>query len=191
MIEHTFPGQRANEKVLAWIHKHWITYFKILLYTIIFGAIFTLVLTWLFGRLFAGTAGLNYALLFLTLYLLSVWIWAFVSWLDDEFDVFILTDQRMIDITQNGLFKISFSETSLDLIQDVHDSSSGFFGNILGYGNVEAQTAASNIVFQFDHIGNPNEISKLIQQAKHDFLVRNGKSDSSQTEMRHSESGLE
>jgi hypothetical protein len=105
-------------------------------------------------------------LLFASLYILGMWWWAFAQWIDEEFDCLILTDERLIDVTQNGLFSISQSETDLELIQDVKGRIPGFWNNIFKTGDVEIQTAARNAIFQMNFVYSPKEIAHMILQQR-------------------------
>ncbi len=173
-LNRTFPGMREDEVIKLWIHKHWIVYFRIFFYTTLFGGGLTLVITHISTRFFNGMAFLQIILFILIIYLLSMWLWAYLRWIDEDFDCVIITDQRIIDITQDGLFSLSISETSLDLLQDVRDTTSGFWSNLLHYGSLSIQTAARDRVFQIDHIANPGSITQAILNEKEDFLTRHG-----------------
>jgi len=166
---------RDDETIQLWVHKHWISHLKTFTSIIIFGAIFTWIMGSIVTSFLGENASVSYFYLLLILYILSIWLWGYIRFIDDEFDCLILTNDRVIDVTQIGLFKITFSETSLDLIQDVRDTSSGFIGNILDYGEVEAQTAGASIVFQIDTVPHPNKIAKIVQDTKKDFLIRTGR----------------
>jgi uncharacterized membrane protein YdbT with pleckstrin-like domain len=72
----------------------------------------------------------------------------FVDWRNDAL---LLTDQRLIHVEKVILIFLSQRETSLDRIQNVRSSVRGFVARILGYGEIEVETAArgagTDIVF--------------------------------------------
>lgn len=174
MTDRTFPGIRENEKIIIWIHKHWITYFAIFFKAILFGVILVVFLVHYVGKFFQGTELLPFIFLLLILYLLSIWILTYVRWVDEDFDCFILTDERLIDITQNSIFSISISETALDQIQDVDGKTIGFFGNIFSYGMLDVQTAARQGMLKIDHVSQPGNLAQMILNERENFLERRG-----------------
>jgi len=181
----SFPGMHDDETIKLWVHKHWIVHLQTSFGILIFGAAFAYIMGWLVSSFLAGQMSAPYLYLLVILYMLGIWLWGYVHFIDNEFDCLIVTDNRVIDITQIGLFQISFSETSLDLIQDVRDTSTGFIGNILNYGEIEAQTAGASIVFQIETIPNSNYVAKVVQDEKRSFLIRTGRRKEAQSGREH------
>lgn len=84
----------------------------------------------------------------------------FLSW---YFDVYIITDERVIDISFNNLLDKKFSEAKLSMIQDVTSRVSGVGQTMFNYGTVYIQTAAEVAEIQFEMIPNPEKIIKVLQ----------------------------
>ena len=61
-------------------------------------------------------------------------------WIGWYFSVFILTNQRFIQITQKGLFHRSVADVNLPLIQSINYEISGFEQTVLGFGTIIMQT---------------------------------------------------
>jgi len=93
------------------------------------------------------------------LFSLYLFLYGFV---DYYLDTYIITDQRIIDIAQNGLFSRKVSELYLNQIQDVSTDVSNVFGTMLHFGDIIIQTAGERTNFLFNTIGHPYRISKLI-----------------------------
>ena len=70
-----------------------------------------------------------------------VWVLFFIKWTDYYLDVFILTDRRVIYITQKGLFSRRIATSRLDRVQDVSAEVTGMMPTFLNYGDVHVQTA--------------------------------------------------
>ena len=92
-----------------------------------------------------------FGLLFLFQYFLDYWL-----------DVFILTDKRILDINQKGLFNRTVSELRLYRTQDVTTEVKGFIHTIFDYGDVFIQTAGEKQRFVFEDVPHPNLVAKLI-----------------------------
>lgn len=107
------------------------------------------------GRMTLFVLGASVFFLFGTLFLFQMFI-------DFWLDVFIVTDKRILDIEQQGLFSRTVSELRLFRVQDVTAEVKGFWRTMFNYGNVFIQTAAEKERFEFTNIANPNEIAKMI-----------------------------
>lgn len=82
-------------------------------------------------------------------------------------DVWIVTNQRIIDSTQRGFFNRVVSELHVSRIQDVSVSTSGLIQTMFKFGDLQVQTAGTEEKFKFIQIPNPedvkDEIAKLIE----------------------------
>lgn len=95
-------------------------------------------------------------------YLLFIWLFFFFSLIDYYLDVWIITNERIINIEQQGLFSRIISEQRLFRIQDVTSEVTGILPTILKYGNVYVQTAAEKERFSFEQIPDPNGVRDTI-----------------------------
>ncbi|MFC1640540.1 PH domain-containing protein [Patescibacteria group bacterium] len=169
----TFPGRRPDEVVHLLLRRHW----SVLL------AHGIVSLTLLGVPLFAGGIVLAfipsiadnsfYPLLVLAfwLYIMFVWTYFFVGWIDYYLDVWIVTNDRIINIEQNGLFNRIISEHKLYRIQDVTAEVSGVFRTFFNFGNVYIQTAAEMQRFAFEQIPEPYKVKKIVLQL-HDIALQ-------------------
>lgn len=97
-----------------------------------------------------------------SIYALSVWLFVFSAFLDYYLDLWIVTNDRIMNIEQHGLFGRTVSELDLSNIQDVTSEIKGIFATIFNYGEVHIQTAAEEKRFVFEQISNPHEVRKTI-----------------------------
>ncbi len=107
---------------------------------------------------------LSYPLLVLgmSVYLLFSWLFFFFSLTDYYLDVWIITNQRIIDIRQDGFFSRTISEQQINKIQDVTSDVKGVFPTIFKFGDVHVQTAGEVSRFFLAEIPEPNEVRNLI-----------------------------
>lgn len=158
-----FPGQQENEQVLLVTRPHWI------ILALKLGVWFLFVLLFLFfDNLVAAPYGLGITLngpvlaFFKSLYLMFLAGVLFSIWIIYYLNYQIITNERIVDVTQRGLLHHTMSELHLGRIQDVTAEIKGVLGNFLDYGNVYVQTAGEAIRFEFDRVPNPHAVTKLI-----------------------------
>lgn len=80
------------------------------------------------------------------------------SWIAWNFSVFIVTDQRFIQITQKGLFKRSVVDLALNQIQMVNYQINGMQETLLGFGTIMVQTYVGDLTIHDVH--HPAKIQK-------------------------------
>ena len=86
---------------------------------------------------------------------------SFVLWSDYYLDLWIITNQRIVDINQKGLFNREVSEFMLDKVQDVTVEIPDMLATFMKYGNLKIQTA-SDKTFEIKEIPNFYEAKNLI-----------------------------
>lgn len=85
----------------------------------------------------------------------------FMGWF---FNIYIVTDERVVDVDFVNILFRKISVAKIDEIQDVNITSSGAFETFFGYGNVFIQTAAEVSEFDFLAIPKPDQVGKIINQ---------------------------
>ncbi|PIS17962.1 hypothetical protein COT54_01815 [Candidatus Collierbacteria bacterium CG09_land_8_20_14_0_10_46_12] len=85
----------------------------------------------------------------------------FMGWF---FNIYILTDERVVDVDFANIFFRKISTAKIDEIQDVNIQSSGALETFFGYGSVFIQTAAEVSQFEFLAVPNPDKVGKIINQ---------------------------
>lgn len=98
----------------------------------------------------------------LTWYLITL---AFImeSFLDWFFNVYIVTNLRIIDIDFVNLIYKNVSDANIDKIQNVSYSMGGVARTVFNYGDVVIQTAAEIQEFEFGAVPNPPKVAKIIE----------------------------
>ena len=114
------------------------------------------------------------------LWLIVLWVIGFIFWTDYYLDIWIITDHKLVDIEQRGLFRRQISILHLDKIQDVTSNVHGIFATFINYGNLHVQTAGQQREFIIHNVANPNEVRQRINDAlvryKEDYLPIKGAS---------------
>lgn len=150
------PRLDLKEGDLVW-RKHW---WALMGTTVVSGAIFNSGL--LLGALMIWQAGLTpWLALPLALVLVGgVWnLWHVIDW---QNDLYVVTDDRIIDIEKVPLISEDRREARLYQIQDVHYVMPGFINRFLDFGNVEVETAGRGGGFSFGSVPHPREVQAEI-----------------------------
>ena len=166
-----FKGQKKGEEILLVVHRHW---FDVLIqFIVIFLMLVLLLSSFIFVPIFSSS--LNRVLdppLFYFLqdsFLLFIWLLFFIIWIDYIFDVWIVTNERVVNIEQKGLFFRDISELELENVQDITVEVMGIIPTFLNYGNLYIQTAAEKARFIFKHVPDPYAIKDLIMNLQKNY----------------------
>ncbi|MEK7181660.1 MAG: PH domain-containing protein [Patescibacteria group bacterium] len=161
-----FEGQREGEEVLLVIHRHW---FNLLahLFTVVLLSVVAIGSILLMPFLFTEILLPEHLHLFLFLentFFVFLWIYGFLVWIDYYFDVWIVTNERIVNIEQKGLFVRHISELNFSRIQDVTSTVEGIIPTILNFGDVFIQTAGEQERFTFRQVPDPLRIKDTVMR---------------------------
>lgn len=155
---YSFPGQRNNETIKLIIRRHVLILISAYFYLFIMAVLPVVFYIFAIPTLFPAFNIYPYDRIFFLLCLIYygfIWIAAFVIWTDYYLDIWIITDQRIIDIEQTGLFSRVVSELDLKRIQDITSEVKGMAQTMFGFGDVHIQTASEQTKFNLTSIPHP------------------------------------
>lgn len=133
-----FDGQREGEEVQFVFRRHFLTAKSGVIFLILMNMIGVgLTLLWPNNMMIFET--------FLALILVGVlgFLYSYMLW---YFSIYIVTNQRIRQISQRGLFKKSVVDLGLDKIQSISYGVSGIRAGLMGYGTIVIQTAVGDLV---------------------------------------------
>jgi uncharacterized membrane protein YdbT with pleckstrin-like domain len=84
---------------------------------------------------------------------------SFISWF---FNVYIVTDERIVDVDFLHLVYRQISYAKIDQIQDITSEMGGVVRTIFNYGDVLIQTAAEISEFTFEAVPVPDQVIKTL-----------------------------
>lgn len=97
----------------------------------------------------------------------------FYAWVGWFFTIHIVTDQRLAQITQKGLFNRSVVDIGLEKILSVNYQIAGFQETIFGFGTIVAQTFVGDLVLKYIH--HPAKVqTSIIQTIKESGIEYKG-----------------
>ncbi len=166
-----------NEQVILMARRHWFFVTIAMLKPIILA-----ILPWLvaFALVFFNLSPANEqtaTLLFwyfAWLFWFICFCWGVLIWLDWYLDLWILTNQKIIDIQQMGLFKRLVMTYVIDNIQGVAVKTGGPLSTFFKYGNAEVKIAGQANAVVFREIPNAALVQDKILQAHQEYLKNLG-----------------
>jgi len=164
--------QKPYEQVKYILHRHALTFIPIILLFVVLASIPLIVYLMtktLLPSIFEGPTVFPLTVLAASVYYLSIYLFFYGYFVDFYLDLWIVTNDRIIDMEQHGLFNRSITELDLFRIQDVTTQVKGVFPTIFHYGDVVVKTASSNTHIIFEKVPNPNKIrEELIRLSDED-----------------------
>lgn len=161
-----------EEQVLMTVRKHWLFLFKefVILAGLVTAPLVVIVLYNVLSLkniiVFEGDVRFLWAGL-TALWLLYCLTLIFMIWTDYYLDILVVTNKRVFDVEQRGLFFRDSSTFRLDKIQDITVMVSGVWGTFMNFGDIHIQTAGDAREFIANYIPNPFEIKRIISE-QHD-----------------------
>ncbi|HPR10359.1 MAG TPA: PH domain-containing protein [Candidatus Saccharibacteria bacterium] len=152
MPQKYFADQFDDEEMLYMFRKHPIVMRKALIFSSLFllaGVLPSLI--WPTFQVFFGGLAIGLLLFVCTL---------FYSWIGWYFTVYIVTDQRFIQISQKGLWNRSVVDIGINKIQTVSYQVKGLEQSLLGFGTIVIQTYVGELVIH--HVHHPRAIQKRL-----------------------------
>lgn len=155
-----FDSQEREEQVILLLRQHPITQVKWILITlglIIFPFLFSLLPFSLVVPSRFALAGLVGWYLLITGFVIE----SFLGWF---FNVYIITDERVIDVDFISLIYKNVSAAKIDNIEDVTAVTGGAIRSIFDMGTVIVQTAGAQQQIEFEDVPHPAKVTKLLNE---------------------------
>ena len=94
---------------------------------------------------------------------LILFIYHFLMWF---YTVYVVTNERIRQITQRGFFGRDVVEISLDKVQSISYNIPGFSGEVFKFGTIIMRTYVGDMVIRL--VEHPSEIYNKLQDAVHE-----------------------
>ncbi|MBK8482355.1 MAG: PH domain-containing protein [Proteobacteria bacterium] len=155
---------RENEQVLLVTRKHWIELVRPVLALVGVAALVVLI-CWGEARLGAGEAEGSALVIgpWSALLLVVPALWLGWRLLARRYDIWVVTDRRVID--EEGVISLTAMESPLSKVNNV-SLQQGLLGRLLGYGDVQIQTAAEMGATTYARVAAPRRLKDAITQAQ-------------------------
>lgn len=159
-----YDGEDADEKLILVLRQSYLTTIPWLFVTAVLFLMPGLLVPFLRGFKVAGESMFDYDFIFI----LSMFWYLFASgyllqnFLNWFFNLYIISNKKIIDVDFHGILYKNISETTLDNIEDVTSNVSGTLGIIFNIGHVYIQTAGETREFDFMNLDDPSSVRDLI-----------------------------
>ncbi len=157
-----FETQEAEEQIVLFLRQHLIVNVPWIALTIIFllapSVLFPFVI-----RSLPAPLPFPYLLVGTLSWYLVIAGFALVNFLHWFFNIYIVTNERVIDIDFQYLLFKRFSQAELERIQDISYTAGGIIATVFNYGNVYVQTAGEMPNLEFLAVPRPDKVVEKIR----------------------------
>ena len=166
--DNSFEGEENGEKVVLLLRHHpFVILIKLFMFLLL--ALIPVVVSALFSPFLYSHHLLSAFFFISSLWYLFLWSAIFYSLTMYTLDVWIVTDRRIIDSTQNGFFNRTISELHMSRIQDISVQTKGVIQTVLKFGDLHVQTAGTEERFVFLQIPHPEKVKDEIMRLASTF----------------------
>lgn len=158
-----------SERIIRVVRKHWFVLVGdifLLTFCMIIPVIILLTFHLVPFEQFIGFTGnvASAGTFFFFAWVFIVWMMGWNMWTDYYLDVLIITDRRIFDIEQKGLFRRTSSSFRIDNIQNVTVDQKGIIQTLLDFGTIRLETAGEREDFIATYIADPYSIKKFVNE---------------------------
>jgi len=164
-----FEIQGENEQIVLFLRRHWVTNIHWIIGTVIL-ILAPIVLGYLPILNFLP---LRYQLMGLILWYLFVTAFVFEQFLSWFFNVYIVTNERIIDYDFFNLLYKDIKQADLEKVQDVSAKVGGLARVFFDFGDVLVETAGALPNLEFEAVPDPEGVANLIHDIR-SRLVNHG-----------------
>ncbi len=174
-----FATQGESEEIHLFMRRHFITNLPWMIFSVIL-----LLLPLLSGFFIGGSisdtlhiSANTFIILILFYYVVVFGLFILTSFINWYFNVYIVTNSRIVDVDFISILYREVSSTRLNLIQDVTVKTGGVLRAIFDYGDVFIQTAGTEVNFDFHAVPHPQEVAREIEKLMAKNRKKEGVSD--------------
>jgi hypothetical protein len=166
--EHKLPFElQKNESVLLHARRHWayLTWglTKSLLVLFVPIAALLTVAAYTFG--IDGRGGQVVGLISAVWFVLFG-VRAYFTWYRYQNDIWVVTNQRVIDSVKRHWFHHGMASADLDDVEDISTQRNGLFATAFNYGDLLIQTAGERPNFVLSGIADPSQVLALVDKTR-------------------------
>lgn len=158
----SFETREDEEQVILFLRKHFITNIPWIFMSVVMFSVPMVI-----GNIsLLDSVPANFRFIFMMIWYLVSMAYTLESFLTWFFNVYIVTDERIIDIDFYNLTYKEVSDANLDKIEDVTYKMGGVIRTLFNYGDVLIQTAAEVTNFDFLAVPYPDKVVKVLQDLR-------------------------
>ncbi len=159
-----FETQEEKEKVILFLRQHIIVNVPWIVITIVLLISPTILLPVFFRIVnFTFMPPAGYVVVGTLFWYLATFGFALANFIGWYFNIYIVTNERIVDIDFYYLLYKQFSEAELTKIQDISYNTGGILATLFNYGNVLIETAGETPNIEFDRVPFPEKVVQTIR----------------------------
>ena len=155
-----FETQEIKEEIILLLRRHWVTNLP----WILIGLFMFFIPLALSSFQVLSFMPPEFRLMTVIIWYMIILAYVLESFLSWYFNVYLITDERLVDVDFYSLIYKRVSETKIDRIQDVSYSQGGIVQAMFNFGTVHIQTAGEVPEFAFEDVPRPARITKVLNQ---------------------------
>jgi len=157
-----FETQEPQETVELFLRQHPVVNIPWIMLAIVLFLSPTIVFPFLF-RALPFQLPVGYVIVATAFWYLATFGFVLTNFLHWFFNIYIVTNERIVDIDFKFLLYKHFSEAEHTKIQDISFTSSGIAATLFNYGNVNIQTAGESPTLEFEIVSHPQKVVETIR----------------------------
>jgi len=170
---HVLPGekfvtQQQDEEIALLLRSHPITNLGWILLTSIM--LLAPLILWLTGL--ADIVPFKYRFIGNLAWYMVTFMFAFGKFLQWYYSVFIITNERIVDIDFDNIMNRQMTSVNLNHVEEPVMSTRGFLETMMQFGNVSVQTAAETETMEAISVPYPNKVVDIISRLSEDLEKR-------------------
>lgn len=161
-----FPLQE-NERVLEICRRHWFYLWpRTILYAL--AALVPIIVVGAAITKWFDYSGMTAKVFWIAslVYLLYWLVRIFLNWYRYQNDIWVITNQRIVDSTKTTPFTLRMSTADLVNVQDMTVERDGVLRTLFNYGDIICQTAAEQQEFRLSGIPHPQDVQLLVDKER-------------------------
>jgi|JI8StandDraft_1071087.scaffolds.fasta_scaffold16303_5 hypothetical protein len=163
---------QQNEKVLLVLRKHWLVFVFNLIPFVLLSLLPIVFIIALSNPAFQLPSSIDSFISFdhvwvrfvIGIYWLFVWLEAFSNFIRFYFDIWIVTNLRIIDVEQHDFFDREVNSLFINSVEDITVEETGLLETFFHYGDIYIQTAGSRERTVFPSLPNPLKVRNLVME---------------------------
>lgn len=159
-LQTEFASQEANEQLILLLRRHPITQVS----WIIIALVAAIIPTFIDPGSFFTFLPPNYGTAITIAWYAGVIAYIFQAFLAWYYNVYLITDERVVDVDFISLIYRNITSAKISNIEDVTSTAGGALQTVFDYGTVTVQTAGAKPEIEFEDVPHPNMIVELFNE---------------------------
>ncbi len=159
-----FSGEEANEEVILLLRAHLITNVPWIVISVLLfiapGILFPLIAS----IKLLPSLSVQMTTVIVIFWYLATFTYAFLNLLYWYFNVYIVTNERIIDVDWHSVVYINVAGTLLSKIEDANFTQVGVVPGLFDYGDVRVETAGADPNIEFANVPHPQLVLRKIHE---------------------------